>query len=147
MPSSLRNGSFEVYLQPKVRLADSRVDGAEALIRWNHPEKGMLSPGVFIPILEKAKLISLLDHFMFEEVCKLLHRWRQEGRETCVISVNLSRQNLAIPDLLQQYLSLIHISRSLKLYSANRRRSFPRCAPSRTGFPMRCWRRRPARSA
>lgn len=103
MPSSLRNGSFEVYLQPKVRLADSRVDGAEALIRWNHPEKGMLSPGVFIPILEKAKLISLLDHFMFEEVCKLLHRWRQEGRETCVISVNLSRQNLAIPDLLQQY--------------------------------------------
>ena len=103
MPSSLRSGAFEVYLQPKVRLADNRVDGAEALIRWNHPEKGMLSPGVFIPILEKARLISPLDHFMFEEVCKLLHRWRQEGRETCVISVNLSRQNLAIPDLLQQY--------------------------------------------
>ena len=44
MPSSLRSGAFEVYLQPKVRLADNRVDGAEALIRWNHPEKGMLSP-------------------------------------------------------------------------------------------------------
>ena len=103
MPSSLRSGAFEVYLQPKVRLRDGCIDGAEALIRWNHPDKGMLPPGVFIPVLEKARLISQLDRFMFEEVCKLLRRWRQEGRETCVISVNLSRQNLAIPDLLAQY--------------------------------------------
>lgn len=103
MPSSLRSGAFEVYLQPKVRLRDGCIDGAEALIRWNHPQKGMLPPGVFIPVLEKARLISQLDRFMFEEVCKLLRRWRQEGRETCVISVNLSRQNLAIPDLLAQY--------------------------------------------
>ena len=103
MPDSLRSGAFEVYLQPKVRLSDNRVDGAEALIRWNHPKKGLLSPGVFIPVFEKARLIAPLDHYMFEQVCKLLHRWRQEGRETCVISVNLSRQNLAIPDLLQKY--------------------------------------------
>lgn len=103
MPSSLRSGAFEVYLQPKVRLSDGCISGAEALIRWNHPEKGMLSPGIFIPILEKAKMISRLDHFMFEQVCLLLQRWQQESRETCVISVNLSRQNLSIPDLLQQY--------------------------------------------
>lgn len=106
MPTSLRSGAFEVYLQPKVRLSDGCVSGAEALIRWNHPEKGMLSPGVFIPILEKAKMISRLDRFMFEQVCLLLQQWQQEGREPCVISVNLSRQNLAIPDLLQQYCAI-----------------------------------------
>lgn len=100
---SLRSGDFQVYLQPKVSLEDKRVAGAEALIRWKHPEKGMLSPAMFIPMAEKYRLISRLDLFVFEEVCRTLDRWKREGKELLVISVNLSRQNLDDPDFLEDY--------------------------------------------
>lgn len=100
---SLRDGDFLVYLQPKVGLKDKRIEGAEALIRWKHPEKGMLSPAMFIPMAEKYRLISRLDLFVFEQVCQILARWKRENRELMVISVNLSRQNLDNPMFLKDY--------------------------------------------
>ena len=102
LDASLQAGDFRVYFQPKVRLEDRRVAGAEALIRWQHPTKGMLSPAVFVPVFEKYRLITRLDQFIFEQVCCLLARWKDEGRELCTISVNLSRQNLEIPDFLDR---------------------------------------------
>lgn len=103
LDSSLANGDFKIYLQPKVRLRNQKIAGAEALIRWEHPEKGMLPPAQFIPVFEKHGLISKLDLFVFEEVCRLLARWNREKRELLVISVNLSRQNLRIPNFLHRY--------------------------------------------
>src|SRR5699024_11739049 len=78
---SLRAGDFKVYYQPKVRLEDRLVCGAEALIRWQHPSRGLLSPAVFVPVFEKYRLIPRIDQFIFEQVCKDLARWREEGRE------------------------------------------------------------------
>ena len=80
LDASLQAGDFRVYFQPKVRLEDRRVAGAEALIRWQHPTKGMLSPAVFVPVFEKYRLITRLDQFIFEQVC--LSAGPLEGRGT-----------------------------------------------------------------
>lgn len=103
---SLRNGDFLVYLQPKVQLDNNRISGAEALIRWKHPELGMLSPALFIPSAERYRMINRLDLFVFEEVCRTLARWKEEGRELLPISVNLSRQNMDTPNFLDDYRNL-----------------------------------------
>lgn len=99
---SLHAGDFQVYYQPKVRLEDRLICGAEALVRWQHPTRGLLSPSVFVPVFEKYRLISRVDQFIFEQVCRDLARWREEGRVLCPISVNLSRQNLDIPNFLER---------------------------------------------
>lgn len=103
LDNSMRAGDFQVYYQPKVRLEDRRVCGAEALIRWQHPKRGMIPPGVFIPVLEKYRFVTRADLFVFEQVCKDIARWKQDGKEMCVVSVNLSRQNLDVPDFLEKY--------------------------------------------
>ena len=89
--SSLQNRDFEVYLQPKAGVKDDRLTGAEALIRWNYPGKGMIAPAEFVPVFEKNGKICRLDLYLFEEVCRILSRWKEEGRPLCPISVNLSR--------------------------------------------------------
>lgn len=103
---AVRKGEFVVYLQPKVRLADQRIVGAEALIRWNHPERGLLAPADFIPAAERHHQICRLDRLVFEEICRILARWKQEGRELPAISVNLSRQNLESSAFLREYREL-----------------------------------------
>lgn len=100
---ALEKGEFMVYLQPKVELKNGRVAGAEALLRWKHPERGMLSPSMFIPLAERYRLICQLDLFVFEQVCQTLARWKKEGRELLPISVNLSRQNMDTPNFLDDY--------------------------------------------
>ncbi len=107
---ALSKDEFEVYLQPKVSLKDGRIVGAEALSRWNHPERGLLPPGQFIGLLEKYHLIHQLDLQVFEFVCQLLKKWHQTDYRTCPVSVNLSRQTIVIPgifshlkDLCDQY--------------------------------------------
>lgn len=91
--ASIRNHDFKVYLQPKIRLLDGKIGGAEALVRWQHPEKGMIFPNDFIPVFEKNGKICQLDLYMFTEVCKLIASWQKEGRELFPVSVNLSRQH------------------------------------------------------
>lgn len=103
---AVRKGEFVVYLQPKVRLADQRIVGAEALIRWNHPERGLLAPADFIPAAERYRQICRLDRLVFEEICRVLARWKQEGKELPAISVNLSRQNLESSAFLREYREL-----------------------------------------
>lgn len=88
---SLANHDFQVYLQPKVRLIDGMVGSAEALVRWIHPKYGVIYPSDFIPLFEKNDNILKLDFYVFEEVCKLIQRWQDEGKTLLPISVNLSR--------------------------------------------------------
>lgn len=100
---SLKNGDFKVYLQPKVDLITGLIVGGEALVRWIHPQKGFMLPGEYISVFEENNVISQLDKYVFEEVCKMLSRWQKDGRELCRISINLSKYNLSIPNFLEQY--------------------------------------------
>lgn len=103
---SIKNHDFVVYLQPKVKLDDDRPGGAEALVRWIHPERGVIYPSDFIQLFEKTDHICELDLYVFEEVCKLIHRWLQEGRELLPISVNLSRVHFRNLNFLRAFSAL-----------------------------------------
>lgn len=100
---SLVNEDFQVYLQPKVCLDTGRLGGAEALVRWVHPVRSIISPGDFIPLLEKNGKICQLDLFVFRKVCQLQERWKKEGRTLFPISVNLSRQHFKNANFLQTF--------------------------------------------
>lgn len=98
---------FIIFLQPKVRLTDGVVAGAEALVRWLHPDRGVVGPGAFIPLCEKTDLICRLDFEVFEQVCRFLHRRLQAGLPLIPISVNLSRRHLRKSDFLSGYLDIL----------------------------------------
>ncbi len=108
MESALKEKQFQVYLQPKYSLYDDRLAGAEALVRWVHPELGFLSPGEFIPLFEKNGFISLLDKYVCEEVCSLLHKWAKSDAKLIPVSVNISRADIFQADLIDTLLYLIH---------------------------------------
>lgn len=92
--NSLKNGEFKVYLQPKMNIKNNRCQGAEALVRWIHPEEGMISPGEFIGLFEENDKIIELDFYVFEEVCKIIKSWIDNDKNVVPISVNLSRNHL-----------------------------------------------------
>ena len=98
--NSIQNHDFQVYLQPKVCPYSGRIMGAEALVRWQHPKRGMIYPSEFIPLFERNGNICCLDNYMFEEVCALIARWIKNKQPVIPISVNLSRQHFKNPDLL-----------------------------------------------
>ncbi len=108
MEKALAEGQFIVYYQPKYETKTGKPSGAEALVRWNHPEKGMISPGDFIPLFEKNGFISKLDRYVWEEVCKFISRKRAEGKYVPPVSVNVSRMNLYNPKLVEQLQDLIN---------------------------------------
>lgn len=91
---ALEKREFEIYLQPIYSISKQKTVSAEALIRWNHPIKGLLSSSVFIPICEKNGFITKLDAFMREEACDYLSKRQKEGKELFPISVNVSRLNI-----------------------------------------------------
>lgn len=103
METALANGEFVVYLQPKVELQNNTVAAAEALVRWRDPERGIIPPGEFIPLFEKNGFIVKLDIYVFEQVCKTLRRWMDQGLTPVPISVNLSRVHLHNPDFLKPF--------------------------------------------
>ncbi|NLB80184.1 MAG: bifunctional diguanylate cyclase/phosphodiesterase [Clostridiaceae bacterium] len=94
MVEALKNKEFIVYFQPKYSLADKQIYGAEALVRWEHPEKGLMLPIDFIPIFEKNGFIVMLDKYVFETVCKQIRWWIDNGYPVVPVSVNISRVNL-----------------------------------------------------
>lgn len=100
---SIKNRDFQVFLQAKVKTQDGSLNGAEALVRWIHPRRGIIYPSEFIPLFEKNGKISRLDFYVFEEVCRLLAGWKEKGKKLCPISVNISRQNYQNPDFLEAY--------------------------------------------
>lgn len=96
---ALKEGNFIVYLQPKVNLNTRELIGAEALVRYQDEENGLIMPDQFINTVEKMGSICYIDLFVFEEVCKILKRWEQEGRRLIPISLNFSRGTIMIPGL------------------------------------------------
>lgn len=107
MQAALDGGQFVVYLQPKYDLQEKRIVGAEALVRWKHPEKGLISPDLYIPVFEQNGFITRLDSYMWEQVCLLLRRWLDAGLEPPPISVNLSRQDMYNPRLVRRLRALV----------------------------------------
>lgn len=99
MEKALESGQFVVYLQPQVDYAGNCLHGAEALVRWIHPERGVISPGEFIPIFEQNGFISKLDEYVWKQTCILIRSWLDEGIPTVPISVNISRHDIYNPRL------------------------------------------------
>lgn len=77
--SALDKGEFKLYFQPKIDAISLQVIGAEALLRWHHPERGLISPGVFITSAEQYGLIGPIGHWVIEEACRKAARWREQG--------------------------------------------------------------------
>lgn len=101
--SSLERGDFLIYLQPKISLPDNRLAGAEALVRWNHPVRGIIPPSDFIPLFERNGKICALDRYVFTGICAALAGLKQDGREMFPVSVNLSRQHFRTPGFLDDF--------------------------------------------
>ncbi|MCF0238424.1 MAG: EAL domain-containing protein, partial [Sphaerochaetaceae bacterium] len=102
----LSENQFKVYYQPKYDVNNNTVGGAEALIRWIHPEMGFMNPGEFIPLFESTGFIYEIDYFVFETVCKDLRRWLDENKKVVPISVNVSQIDFDQPNLAQVYSSI-----------------------------------------
>lgn len=90
----LELSQFELHFQPKFDLKLGRFAGAEALVRWRHPELGLLSPANFILFAEQSDLIIKLDHYVLEKVCVQLDEWRGRGQRLLPISINISKRTL-----------------------------------------------------
>lgn len=93
---------FCVYYQPQYNYMSGRIVGAEALVRWIHPEYGMQSPGDFIPVFEENGLITRLDLYVFEEICSFISRCRGTKIKTVPISFNVSRYDVISGDFIER---------------------------------------------
>jgi diguanylate cyclase (GGDEF)-like protein len=103
----LREGKYVIYLQPKNSIKNNdEVYGAEALIRYKDKTKGVIAPYKFIPIFEREKIISYIDFFVFEEVCKLLNTWKNKGEKKLIVSLNFSRISLMEGDFVERVESI-----------------------------------------
>ena len=96
---AFRTEQFIIYLQPQIDYKTGKVFGVEALARWKHPDKGMISPGLFIPLMEQSGMIVTLDQMIWEQACRLLQRWRAEGHTDRRISVNISTKDFFYEDV------------------------------------------------
>lgn len=103
MEDALTNGEFQVYLQPKYLTETEMVGGAEALVRWKSSRENMIFPDEFISLFEKNGFIIQLDFYVFEEVCKTIRRWIDDGVTPIKVSVNCSRLHLRSMGFLEQY--------------------------------------------
>lgn len=107
MHTALMEGQFTVYYQPKYNLDSEMVVGAEALVRWIHPQKGFMSPKDFIPIFERNGFITQLDRYVWGKTCENIRKWMDMGYPPVAISVNVSRADIYNPNLLDILLNLI----------------------------------------
>ena len=129
MERALEERQFVVYYQPKHNLHTDRTGGAEALVRWIHPEMGFVSPGQFIPLFERNGFITNLDFFIWEEVCKEIRRLLDEGLPAVPVSINASRMDFEVPNLAGEIAaladrygvdhSLLHVELTESMYTDN----------------------------
>ncbi len=107
MRPALEHGEFKLYLQPKIDLKSRRISAAEALVRWQKPDGSMIFPGAFIPLFENNGFCAELDLYIFEQVCKQIRKWLDEGKEPIPISVNQSKLLLFRPNYIESVQSLL----------------------------------------
>lgn len=101
MATALSDKHFVVYYQPQYNHTTGMLIGAEALVRWQHPEKGLISPGVFIPIFEKTGFITKLDLYVFEQTCIFVRKCMDSGYAVVPVSTNFSRHDIYQPDFVE----------------------------------------------
>jgi len=107
MQTALDEGQFVVYFQPKFELSTLNLCGAEALVRWIHPERGFMSPNQFIPLFERNGFITKLDYFVWEKACQLQKKHLENHEPIVPISVNVSRVDIFNPHLVQMFKDLL----------------------------------------
>lgn len=108
-PNSLKNREFSIYYQPKYNIENDEyyISSSEALVRWNHNKYGMISPGIFIGLLEERGLIRDLDKYVWEEAIKDLATWKKEGIKIVPISLNVSRIDLLDDSIVDIFADLV----------------------------------------
>lgn len=107
MQRAIDNHEFQVYLQPKYISSLEKPYGAEALVRWIHPKKGMINPAKFIPLFEANGSIAKLDLYVWEQVCILIRKWLDQDKKPAPISVNMSRLDAYNVDVVAQLKKLV----------------------------------------
>lgn len=99
---AIQQGNFRAFLQPKAHAKTGKICGAEALIRYDDPKKGIIPPGRFLPAVEQAGLVRYIDLFVLEEVCKMIKKWMESGWKPFPVSLNYSRTTLLEPGILEE---------------------------------------------
>jgi diguanylate cyclase len=110
LSKALLNSEFEVYYQPMVSLKEKRVFGFEALLRWNHPQRGMISPGEFIHIAEETGLIVPIGEWVVKEACGQIHEWNQKLKREYSVSINLSLKQFGRRDIYEVIRGIVNES-------------------------------------
>ncbi len=98
---AIREGQLQMYLQPKYSISQNRIIGAEALVRWSHPQRGMIYPMEFLPVVEEDGFITKVDFYMWKKAGEFLGRCQKVGIRDCPLSVNLSRRHLQDREFMQ----------------------------------------------
>jgi diguanylate cyclase (GGDEF)-like protein len=111
---ALARGQFELYYQPKVHAPSGEITGAEALLRWHHPQRGLVAPSVFIPIAERFGLIGAMGNWVIDEACRQTRVWRDQGL-LMRVAINLSVHQLRNPELIER------IGDALRVHQVNPR--------------------------
>lgn len=129
MEKALEEDQFQVFYQPKHETVTGEIAGAEALIRWNHPEYGFMSPAQFIPLFEKNGFITKIDNFVMKRVCDDLLNWQNAGIPVVPVSINISRRDFFESGWIDRQLnlieehkldhSLLHMEVTESMYSEN----------------------------
>ena len=129
METALAEGQFRLFFQPKHDVRSGKTGGAEALVRWFHPELGRINPSVFITVFEQSGFITKLDLFVWEEACKQIRRCIDNGLPVIPISVNVSGIDFDLPDLPERVAaiagkygvdrSLLHVELTETAYAEN----------------------------
>ena len=104
---ALESNELEAWFQPKIAIRTGRVKGLEALLRWRHPELGLLMPGRFIPLAEESGIIEAMDMWALRRVCERARHWREQGRPLPPVAVNLSANQLHRPDLVDEVATIL----------------------------------------
>ncbi|NIJ78772.1 diguanylate cyclase (GGDEF)-like protein [Xanthomonas campestris] len=107
LPRALELGQFVLHYQPKYCADDGRPIGAEALIRWQHPEHGLVPPDSFIPLAERSGMIGPLGSWVLQQACRQMRAWREAGHGHWRVAVNLSAMQLASPSLLDEVTAIL----------------------------------------
>ncbi len=107
MQTAIAERQFAMYLQPKYSISQNRIVGAEALVRWKNPERGMIYPNQFIPVIEENGFIKMVDYYIWAEACRFIRKCMDAGMEPCPVSVNVSRIHLQDNDCVDVLSGLI----------------------------------------
>ncbi|SDB18342.1 EAL domain-containing protein [Eubacterium oxidoreducens] len=107
LDDAIEQGQFKVYLQPKVCMENKRATRAEALVRWQHPTRGFLTPGAFVPIFERAHKIGRVDLNLFEQTVEKINEWLERGITPPIVSCNVSKEVFVHNDIWDRYFDIL----------------------------------------